>query len=266
MKILSFDVGGSKTSYALVSLTGRLLTQVTTVETPKELEQVKALFQRAVTEFECDGLAVATAGVVLHNKVQFKPRNLPSGYEELDFSRLIPKPVIVENDANAAAWAEYKTGVLKDTTDSIMLTLGTGVGCGIISNGRLLHGKSGAAGEVLFPLAGKDLAELAAKNGIKETDCFAIEKLVKQGNKNAIAAYEEWQKQLVNALVLLNNLFDTEAVALSGSLSGLVDYAKAEAAVNEQSPHNPLRVCEAYHKNDAGLIGAALLLKEMLYD
>jgi glucokinase len=58
----------------------------------------------------------------------------------------------LENDANAAAWAEYKLGASKGSNISIMLTLGTGVGGGIIINNKLFKGKSGAAGEMLFKM------------------------------------------------------------------------------------------------------------------
>ena len=63
-------------------------------------------------------------------------------------------------------------------------------------------------------------------------------------------------------MALLNSILDTEAVALSGSLAEIVDYPAVEKAVNEKGYHNPLRLSKATSGNDAGLIGAALLLKD----
>ena len=58
----------------------------------------------------------------------------------------------MENDANAAAFAEYKIGAAKGSQSSITVTLGTGVGGGIILDGKILKGKSGAAGEMHFKM------------------------------------------------------------------------------------------------------------------
>ena len=70
-------------------------------------------------------------------------------------SKLVREKVFVENDANSAAWAEYKIGASKGSNVSVMLTLGTGVGGGIIINDKILKGKSGAAGEMHFMMSRK---------------------------------------------------------------------------------------------------------------
>lgn len=70
----------------------------------------------------------------------------------MDFQNLSTKKVFVENDANAAAWAEHVLGASKGCAHSVMITLGTGVGGGIIIDNKLLKGKSGAAGEMHFKL------------------------------------------------------------------------------------------------------------------
>ena len=70
----------------------------------------------------------------------------------MDFVNFTKKRVFVENDANAAAWAEHILGSSKNCPYSVMLTLGTGVGGGIIIDNKLMKGKSGAAGEMHFKL------------------------------------------------------------------------------------------------------------------
>jgi len=71
-------------------------------------------------------------------------------------SRRLSKPVVFENDANAACWAEYRAGAGKGVSDMLFLTLGTGIGGGIISNGRLVHGYFDNAAEFGHIIIQKD--------------------------------------------------------------------------------------------------------------
>lgn len=264
MKILAFDVGGTKTAYALVNGRGQISSEINTVSTPQNSDDIVEIFRNAATKYKVDGLAVATAGVVFNNRVLGKPNNLPVGYEKIDFKEITGLPYRLENDANAAVWAEYKMGALKNTHQAMMLTLGTGVGCGLILNGALYYGKTGAGGEVRYPFAGYDLAKNAQQQGLNETDCFKIYDLARQGQSAAIRAYEDWQKSIVEALTNINRLLDLEAVTLSGGLAKIVNYTHVESAVNARTYRNPLKVLPAKCGEAAGLIGAALLFKESM--
>lgn len=264
MRILAFDIGGTKISSAVVSVCGKLLSTPENVPTPKTAEDIENYLLKRINAEKFDGVAFSTAGVVFNEKLLAKPHNLPAGYENINFHKFTDKPVLVENDANAALWAEYKIGALKGTENSIMLTLGTGVGCGIVCDGKILRGKTGAAGEVPFLVAGGDLANIAAQNGLNEKDCFVLCKLKNERNPAAVKSFEEWQKRLIDCLAVLNSILDTEAVALSGSLAEIVDYPEVEKAVNAKGYHNPLRLTKAKTGINAGLIGAALLLKDKI--
>ncbi|WP_183099587.1 ROK family glucokinase, partial [Nocardioides pelophilus] len=72
-------------------------------------------------------------------------RDEPLGAE---LARLTGLPVIIENDANAAAWGEFRYGAGGDVDDQLMVTVGTGIGGGVITDGRLLRGAYGVAGEI----------------------------------------------------------------------------------------------------------------------
>ena len=61
---------------------------------------------------------------------------------------MIDKPIAIENDADAAAYGEFVQGALQNSKNGLMLTLGTGIGCGMIVDGKLYRGAVGAAGEV----------------------------------------------------------------------------------------------------------------------
>ncbi len=264
MQILSFDIGGSKIAYAMVDENGKIISSVQTVPTPQTAEEIKLILQKATTEFVYDACALATAGVVFQNKLQGKPNNLPKGYDKIDFATVFKAPYIIENDANAAMYAEYKIGNLRGVKNGIMLTLGTDTGCGLICDGRILHGKCGATGEFSFPFSGRDLKRLAAEHNAAQTDCFAIYAAAQQGDAAAREAYHVWEENLIAGLKLLNALLDTEIFVLSGSLSKIVDYAKVATTLALLQPHNPADVKPAICGTDAGIIGAALLCAESL--
>ena len=259
MRILSFDVGGSKIAWGIVDESGKIISEVKIMPTPKTAEKIADVFKTAVQENKFDGFAVATAGVVLNNKLAGKPNNLPKGYENIDFEELSGTPYVIENDANSAMWAEHKIGALKGVQHGVMLTLGTDVGCGIICNGQILHGKCGAAGEVVFDCSGRSLQRLAADAGSELTDCFAIYDFALRQNGAERGAYKIWQENLLYCVRKINQILDTEIFVLSGSLAKIVDYAVINTSIKLLQPHNAPLIKPAACGTNAGLIGAALL-------
>mgnify|MGYP003296274769 CR=1 FL=1 len=155
-KALAFDIGGTKIYSAIVDETGKILYEPEKFSTPKTLDEIKNILRNQIVKFEneVDIIAIATAGAINNENTRVigSTGNLVEGYYTIDFQALSNKKVFLENDANSAAWAEYKIGASKGSTVSVMLTLGTGVGGGIIINDRILKGKSGAAGEMHFKM------------------------------------------------------------------------------------------------------------------
>lgn len=259
MKILAFDIGGSKIAYALTDSSGNLLSAVNKTPTPSTAAEISALIRTTAQQHKAEGLAIATAGIVSDNHLSGKPNNLPTGYENIDFTELTGLPYLLVNDANAAVWAEYKHGALRGYRHCALLTLGTDVGCGLILNDALYSGTNGAAGEVRFNASGTTLANLAQQNGLNETDCFTICNLAQQDNIAAQRTYTIWSENLVSALIQINRILDLEAVALSGSLAKIVDYMQINTQIQRNFSHSSIRVMAAEAENNAGLIGAALL-------
>lgn len=155
-KALAIDVGGTKIYNTIVDENGTIIAEVEKRLTPKTFEGIKEVLQDIITQHEndVDIIAFATAGAVNNENtgVLGSTGNIAEGYSNMDFQGLSRKKVFVENDANAAAWAEHIIGASKDCAYSVMLTLGTGVGGGIIIDNRLLKGKNGAAGEMHFKM------------------------------------------------------------------------------------------------------------------
>ena len=120
----------------------------------KVLEEIKSTLKNIIQkhEDEVDIVTIATAGAVNkeNSAITSSTGNLVEGYNDIEFSFLSKRKVFVENDANSAAWAEHAVGAAKSYSNSITVTLGTGVGSGIIIENQLLKGKSGAAGEMHF--------------------------------------------------------------------------------------------------------------------
>ena len=155
-KVLAFDIGGTKIAYATVDRNGKILNEVIRHPTPAAPGAAAKLLKTIIAQFEdqIDAVAVSTAGTVdrTNSRITGSVGNMPEGYMDTDFKALSAKPVVVENDANSAVWAEHVLGNAKGHDNVILLTLGTGVGVGIIADGRLLVGKSGAASSSRFTM------------------------------------------------------------------------------------------------------------------
>ncbi len=152
---IGVDVGGTKIAAGVVDESGALLatTRRETPATDPELieEQIEDAVRELRETHEVDGVGVAAAGFVdaANGMVLFAP-NLAWRDEPLgaDLRERLQLPVTVENDANAAAWGEYRFGAASHVEDMVLLTVGTGLGGGIVTQGRLLRGAGGLGAEV----------------------------------------------------------------------------------------------------------------------
>jgi len=296
-KALGIDVGGTKISYAIIDENGEFVSEIKKTSTPKTLEELEKVFQDIIAENEnnVDYIGFATAGAInLENtKVESSSPNMPKGYNTVEFTKYSKKPVYVENDANAAAWAEYKAGAAKGYDNNIMVTLGTGIGGGVIIDGKMLRGKSGRAGEIghirIYPDKrrlcgcgnydcweaygsgtglGKTFKEEASKNpeflasaGKKAEDLTTYDLIdgYKKNNELCVKVMENWHNQIIVGMVSLNNIFDTEIFVISGGMGEFIDCEKLEKEINEQTIVSPVKVVLATTGNNAGMLGCALL-------
>ena len=286
-KALAFDIGGTKIYSTIVDETGKIVAEIAKFSTPKTLDEIKSLLKTQITKYEndVDIVAIATAGAVDNNnsKVLGSTGNLVEGYYTIDFKSLSSKKVFLENDANAAAWAEYKIGASKGASVSVMLTLGTGVGGGIIINDKLLKGKSGAAGEMHFKMypdkrrkctcGSWDCFEAYASGTALKWDAeemlnnpevttYDVMEGVNSGDKKMLAVFKRWQDDLTAGIIGLANIFDPDCVVLSGSMAQFVDTKKIEEDVNKEIVTTPTSIRKGIAGNYSGMIGVALLAME----
>ena len=155
---IGVDIGGTKVAAALVGPDGSVLDSAE-VPTPSEADRVAEAVAGLVASLDADHAElgpVATIGVgaagfvdVDRSTVTFAPniawRDEPLGRR---LEHLTGRAVVVENDANAAAWGEFRFGAGSDIDDMVLVTVGTGVGGGIVHRGELVRGGFGAAGEI----------------------------------------------------------------------------------------------------------------------
>ncbi|CAM4150717.1 ROK family protein [Janibacter anophelis] len=154
---IGIDIGGTKIAGALVDAEGRI-THRERVETPADdTDAIIEATARLVTTLEdAAGDEVAGVGIACAafldaraGHVWFAP-NLP--WRDLDLAAAVTervgRDVLIENDANAAAWGEYRFGAGSDCDDMLLVTVGTGVGGGCINDDRLVRGAFGIGGEI----------------------------------------------------------------------------------------------------------------------
>lgn len=286
-KALTFDIGGTKIYSSIIDETGKILSEINKFHTPKSIDGILDILKGQIAKFEneVDVIAISTAGAVNNENtaVNGSTGNLVSGYSSINFQELSKKRVFLENDANAAAWAEYRIGASKGTNVSVMITLGTGVGGGIIVNNKLLKGKSGAAGEMHFKMypdkrrkctcgswdcfeayASGTALKVDAEEMLNNPDVTTYDVMdgVKNGDKKMTEIFNRWINDITIGVNGLTNLFDPDCIVLSGSMAQFVDAKKMEEAVNCDIVTSPTSIRIATAGNYSGMIGAALLAFE----
>lgn len=161
MKYVGVDIGGTNLKAGLVDESGELLaTQKMKVASIADDEglawTVASLVQELARTVNIPVSDVASVGVGVPGTVEIRSGsinytcNLPLRNVPLRklFHRYLSIPLYIENDANCAALAEYLVGAGRDSKRFVTVTLGTGVGAGIVHNGKIYHGANGMAGEV----------------------------------------------------------------------------------------------------------------------
>jgi len=152
---IGLDIGGTKIAAGLVGEDGRMVKKVRRETPATDAEQIEDAAADAVAELAADhdveAVGVAAAGFVdaARSTIVFAP-NLAWRDEPMrrDLEARTGLPVVVENDANAAAWGEFTHGAGQDADDMVLITVGTGLGGGVVIEGNLLRGHSGFAAEL----------------------------------------------------------------------------------------------------------------------
>ena len=157
--VLGVDIGGTNTTFGYVDREGNLLAEAvmkTEANRPSEEfferlhNQAEVLFQSIDKQFTCIGIGLGAPNANYYKGTIEQPPNLSWVYVDVvaTLKRWYSIPVALTNDANAAALGEMIFGAAKGMKDFIVITLGTGLGSGIVANGELIYGHDGFAGEI----------------------------------------------------------------------------------------------------------------------
>lgn len=298
--IMGVDVGGTKIASALVS-SGKLVTPVYKVRTPhgrKILNVIDKFYRKFSRNYIISGVGISTAGMVSDDgRIVGSTGNIP-GWEGTKVKGILQAkyslPVVVENDANSAAYAEYQIGSAKGANPLIVITLGTGIGGGVIVNGKLVRGSNFAGGEIghiklsylkqrhctcgkydCFEAyaSGNGLLSLIKhyfQNKYKSITTKKLFKLAKLKNSDgllATRAVEDWHFYIALGICNLAHVVDPEKVVLSGGLSsevGLNYLLKQVRIFLLPALERRIHIERSVLSNDAGLLGAALLASQAL--
>jgi glucokinase len=295
-RVIGVDLGGTKILAGVVDREGTIQTRRER-PTPVESEDVLlAALYEAVDEL-LDGEVEAIGFGIPSTIDQRRGRavssvNIP--LQDVDLRDLVSDrfglPCRIDNDANAAAIAEWRVGAGRGTRNLIMLTLGTGVGGGLILDGRPFRGSVGAAAELGHmviehdgrPCPGSctgrghleayltgEAAERDAEEAFGEAaDSHTLIARAREGDEAALSILRQTGRRLGSALGSLVNIFDPEVIVIGGGFGAaaddfLVDPAR-EVLHREARPpgRDSVRVVPAQLGPDAGLIGAGFVAFE----
>ena len=294
---IGVDLGGTNLRVAAIDAAGQVLAKVTEPAIfdagPKHVAgaivRVVRNIQERVGQSGLRGVGIGVPGYIdMDAGVVLGSANLPGfqGFPVRDeIQQQLGAPILLENDANAAAMGEMWMGAGREVEDLILLTLGTGIGGGIVSNGKVMHGFRGMAGEfghmTVFPdgnpcgcgnwgcLEKHASATAIAAMGrmmhfAGDVTAERVYELALDGNERAKLVFESMGRALGIAIASLINVFNFPLYLLSGGpLPAWEFFAPTMfAEIGRRSftfARTGTRVEKALLGADAGLYGAAYL-------
>jgi glucokinase len=280
---IGIDVGGTKVLGGVVTEAGEVL-KTSRRDTPREggsalTQTIADVARELAAEFDISAVGLSAAGFVSSDRKTMLATPNIAGWNgvqlDAELTSLINLPVVLENDANAAAWGERTFGAGKGKQNMLMVTVGTGVGGGIIVNGQLLRGAFGVAAEIghlrVLPeghlcgcgargcfeqyasgnallrhareaiAASPDLARnlLARGDGTLEgLTGRAITEAAREGDQVAISAFNTTAQWLGAGIASLAVILDPECVVIGGGVvdAGEILLAPTRAAMERYMP------------------------------
>jgi len=253
--VAGVDIGGTNTVFGLVDRAGNILAEnrICTTSYP-EIDDFISILSNSITRLKSDlkdikliGIGVGAPNANYHKgTIELAPNLAWKGI--VPFSALLKEkinlPVAITNDANAAAMGEMIFGAAKKVKDFIILTLGTGLGSGIVVNGELVYGHTGFAGELGHTIVvpgGRDcgcgrqgcLETYASATGLVRTVLYMLSEMKEESPLREIAPFNLTSKQIAEAAekgdVIALEAFDYTAEMLAFGIINSVVFSSPEA-------------------------------------
>lgn len=284
-KYISFDVGGTKVKHGIVLEDGSILTKGSYSTNREDLEVFLVEMVKTITQYqeehEVEGVAISLPGFINPSTgfaeragavISLDGKNLKELLEAI-----IPLRVEIENDGNCSALAEKWNGNAVGCEDFICYTIGTGIGGGIVVNGKVVHGHTFRGGEFGFMLteAGEKGKEMLHSNssttslisryknykGIGKEVTVEGETIFAEAleNKEVDDLINDWLKHISYGLFNLAVTLNPQKILIGGGVSardGLIEQIKEKLEELEWWSFLKVEIAPCKHRNDAGLIGA----------
>jgi glucokinase len=302
--IISIDLGGTNTRVALFNSRFKIISRVKflTKQFPSRKKLIAKITQgvsalvrdNKIEKKKILGLGIGVPGPVDYakGKIHYLPNIL--GWQNTPVKNILEKKlglkVCVDNDVNLMALAETKLGIAKNRKNVVCVTLGTGVGGGLILEGKLFRGTDFCAGEIghmpinihgprcncggrgcLERYVGNKfvLRQAQTKLKMRNITLEKLSRLAEDGNKIALAIYHSFAENIGVALTGVVNLINPEIIVIGGGLSFAGDFIfkKIKQTIDKRAmpvQAKRVKVKKAMLGKDAGLIGAAILVRDSL--
>jgi len=308
---IGVDLGGTYIKVGVVSESGKIAVK-TAIETDAEkgpkhvISQIKKGIEKVFSkkDFNIKGIGIGSPGVVTPKKGTVEnPPNLP-GWIKVNLGQILEKEfgidVFVENDANAAAIGELIFGAGRKLDSFVMVTLGTGVGGGIVCNKKLFRGEHGAAGElghatidykgrkcncgsvgcVEAYVGNNYLVNIVKEEIVNHPETKILELInndldllspkiindaVELNDAYAVSIVDSMGEKLGYSFASASNLLDISSFIIGGGVSGfgkpLFDAIEKYMKERVLKPHDAaVKVIPAKLQNEAGILGASALV------
>jgi len=295
MNYVGIDIGGTNIKACVVDDTGAVRDLRRTPTVIDDIDKLLKTLTTIVSDFqghtsiEAVGIGIPGLRSTKTHLIETSP-NIPCIHNlnlEALLSKQLKLPVISENDANAGAYGEWVAGAARGLQYMAYLTIGTGLGCGLVLSGALYRGASGYAGEIghvnVEPdgrpcacgstgcfetrVSAPGLIATARELGMTESSAEGIYNMAIQGDTAALATFEVSGRFLGIACANLINLLNLESIVIGGGVMASSDLLLRSAAdeVRRRAFEPAARICpivQSQLRTDAGLIGAAMLARD----
>lgn len=304
---IGIDVGGTNTKIAVVTADGNIIQKISVptltgkkadvlidclIQNTKQLINVSGLSQHDIHSV---GLGIPGTVNVEKGAVVYAPNIFLKNVEIINrLKKSLQKRIFISQDSRASAWAEYLIGVKKQYSNIVSITLGTGIGCGMIIDGKIFTGALNTAGEFghqIIDVNGRNCH--CGKRGCLETliggpailkEALSVKKLKKKlnadgsgasvsrvydlalkGDKDALLITKYVVRYLAQGLVNLINIISPQFISISGGISGagdklLLNPLKKQVKELAYGPvSNKIKIVKSTLGPDAPVIGAALM-------
>ena len=291
-KYLGVDIGGTSIKIASVNKQGKIVDKVKEYQVkdyPLLVTTINAIddYLSKIKDKKLQGIGISASGLIDNKKgVVVGQAGHVKNYTGSKIKETIEKRYKVKtsviNDAKAAALGEKWIGNAKKYSNSIVLTVGTGIGGGIIVDSKILNGASGFGGEVghiSIDIHGEKcycgnrgcfeylastkalIRNIENKTNYKNLDGKKVFELIQKQDKKILKIYDEWLYCLAQGIVSMIHIFNPEAVIISGGISVqktlFIEPLKNKIKeLGRKEFINNIEIKSAKLKNNAGLIGA----------